>query len=98
MSKPPIAYTNVTHDDWVATDSNEIRTLQETSVVLDICPVLIIDDDGGDFRRCGLPLHVVHTRTIRGDDYGSWPVHDAYLECGHTLDDIRSSLRVEEYL
>lgn len=74
------------------------RTLSETSEFLEHCPVLVINDDGSDFRRCGQPIRVVHTQWVTGDDYGAWTDHAIFLGCGHTLAEMQSSLRMEEHL
>jgi hypothetical protein len=74
-----------------------IHTISTREEALTICPTLVVADDG-DAVRCGTPLVVTAIATVRGDDYGSWTEYDAGFACGHTFEQMRSSLRMEEFI
>lgn len=69
----------------------EIEDLKTDTGQIRACPVLMADT-----LRCGALLDVVVTTTVRGDDYGSWTEYDVHFACGHSFDQMRSTLRHEE--
>ena len=75
----------------------EIRDLKTETKFIQNCPVLMANDFG-DPIRCNEPLYVLHTHTIVGDDYGSWPTDSFYFVCGHTFEDMVKSERVADQI
>lgn len=75
----------------------EIRDLSSETTEIVACPAFIINDDG-DAENCGMPLTVMITTTIRGDDYGSWPHYSAYFACGHSFEDMEVSLKYKDQI
>lgn len=71
----------------------EIRDLKTEATEIVACPVLIEGEDGPE--NCGWRLVTIVTKTIRGDDYGSWAEYSVSFACGHSFDDMRKSLRYE---
>lgn len=74
-----------------------VETLSTIETVLDTCPVYVATMRSGDvdyeYEPCGQSLVVVSTRSVIGDDYGSWAEVSVSFTCGHTLSDMQSSLR-----
>lgn len=79
---------------------SDIRTIRSTDTELRECPVLEIaeDDEGYELIPCGTPLNLILTTDIVGDDYGSWPQYIIGFQCGHTIDEMLSSIRNEEHV
>lgn len=72
----------------------EIRDLSTTATAIRACPVFVVyDADADDIRPCGAFLEVIEIRTVRGDDYGSWPVAGYGFACGHTFAQMTESAR-----
>lgn len=77
----------------------DIRELSATTVEIDTCPVLIPDDSEEDgFITCGARLQVLFTKTVVGDDYGSWPEFLFGFPCDHTFEDMKKSARIAEFV
>lgn len=71
-----------------------IETISTDTRILETCPTFIVNEQD-EFIVCNAPLRVVCTRSIVGDDYGSWPVVSVEFECGHTFSNMVASLSRE---
>lgn len=74
----------------------EIRDLKQDTIEIVGCPVLM--DRDGEIENCGMELNVLVTKTIRGDDYGSWVEYQVGFPCGHTFKDMERALKYEEFM
>ena len=70
----------------------DTQTLATESTRLEACPVWLINEDG-EPEPCGGLLRATLTRSVVGDDYGSWPTYSVSFPCGHTFEDMSTSLR-----
>ena len=84
---------------------SDIHDLSQETRSLATCPVIVyrgteeVDTEiEEDYEECGCTLQVMATRTIVGDDYGSWPEIRVYFDCGHTLFQMEQALRYGEYM
>lgn len=75
---------------------SEIHDLSSETTEIVACPVFIVGNDGPE--NCGMPLRVMVTKTIRGDDYGDWPEFSVYFKCGHDFNEMMGSLKIAEFI
>jgi hypothetical protein len=75
----------------------EIRDLQSHTYIITRCPVFI-EGNKGQPVVCSMRLDVTVETTIRGDDYGSFPVYWVGFPCGHSFEQMIESIKNAEFV